>query len=574
MSRVQDSDAGFYISQQKSQCMLLLERRLQEIDQEAAKIHLLIQKRIPTDPQYRREWQIQTAFLNVQSIFVRLKTDLTRQIHTQMEHFDWEQRQALYLQLRGGDIDPEFNALLARINTVLLNASETIQLALAEAHVVIDSVFHDCIIFINFDQPKGSTPEGLGLGVGYRKKMEKYRGVGTTPIEIRRNGDFEVATYIMNEDPTKRYIQISVLDQQDFLNDAPEFQYLTPGSKIIAAGHGLFESISILTDAEAGCRIKSFGTGMFAGKGEDARPIPIKDLARFIVTNIKKHSPYKFTTLENPLKMSIFFCQAAGLISDYNIIQKEDKTLVSQYGRTPVSLANTMAGRLLHDLRQVDGECPVLAVIKARTTTVISVNVPTIAEPLSLSETASPYSLSGTYRCQNIYGVPATGALHGTPQFHRGQDIFDPSQLKKIEFEYYSLHKQAGFQGHDHRIHGYKRKFQWGPDGQMQVTDVSDNSAVDPFFEIQKDRVLQYLFYLASTGPQFSSSRSLFLNTLLKVERAKNIHEMAVLLDQDLTTAEMEFNKKTIVTKLHTHLTTKADILLPAPYWQGASLGL
>ena len=438
--------------------------------------------------------------------------------------------------------------------------------AVARADAMISSGYVDTLIFINLDYVRGNVG-GYGLGVGFRKKAENYRRVAGAPTTTTLRNGVRVDTYKMLGDVNKRYIEIHLWKPQDLNADIPEFQYLTPNSKLMISGHGWYETGDIQTDAQG------------RNPARQTYNHAIADIAAFLARNIKDHTPYQFDSPTKTIKTSLFCCCSAGLDAGGNVTQNAAGELRGEHGR--VDLKNTMAGRLMTRLKNAEPGFPVYAVVKARTTPVASV------------------------KCDIRTKPKKSGGLvtHGTHQTHRGQD-FVPSNVKALFEGGADAHPYItgyGFQGKTSRMPGYKRKFKWNPTGTaMVVTDVADNSVVDPLFEIQKDRVIQYLIGTAfhvqnrdSDAAYGEVKRGGLLDYATTVEQAEDLPAILVALNQaaldpfvnrHMTVANNKFTKwlyntnkatrtRQIIDWLINSLTTHPNKLLPSPNWSKRYLG-
>jgi hypothetical protein len=391
------------------------------------------------------------------------------------------------------------------------------------------------IIFINLDYVV-DIAKGQGLGAGYRKKQITYRGLDNTPIDqldfkkqidvrethcyLDSNGKQlatstdkqETVTYMTSKiykllgQVEKRYIEIDIkhlrenqyqkvvrskdangknqmivtrgINPNDFLikdTFVRHFDHLKGAvdkCKIIISGHGGSENSCIASDHQ--------------NKNKEIRhySFNISDISSFLGVNINKACGTSVFSLDNPLPISFMSCQSAGLRAF------EDRN------ENEIDLSNTMAGRLLIDLAGLPD--PIYARVKARTTSVASLKTKIRSDVVTVT------NLSADVIDDSKKEINKT--IVGTPQIRRGLDGVENGKLsafydhtKKSDPKAYG--KGYGFQGKDYRVKGYKYVFYYERDllgnPKIKVADLSDNSNVDPVFEVNKDRLIQYIFGLA-----------------------------------------------------------------------------
>jgi hypothetical protein len=391
------------------------------------------------------------------------------------------------------------------------------------------------IIFINLDYVVDSA-NGMGLGVGYRKKQITYRGLDNTPIDqldfkkqidvrethyyLDSNGKQlatstdkqETVTYMTSKiykllgQVEKRYIEIDIkhlrenqyqkvvrskdangknqmivtrgINPNDFLikdTFVRHFDHLKGAvdkCKIIISGHGGSENSYIASDHQ--------------NKNKEIRhySFNISDISSFLGVNINKACGTSVFSLDNPLPISFMSCQSAGLRAFEDRNQNE------------IDLSNTMAGRLLIDLAGLPD--PIYARVKARTTSVASLKTKIRSDVVTVT------NLSADVIDDPKKEINKT--IVGTPQIRRGLDGVENGKLSAFynhtnNSDPKAYGKGYGFQGKDYRVKGYKYVFYYERDllgnPKIKVADLSDNSNVDPVFEVNKDRLIQYIFGLA-----------------------------------------------------------------------------
>ena len=242
--------------------------------------------------------------------------------------------------------------------------------------------------------------------------------------------------------------------------------------KIIISGHGSSEISYIASDHQ--------------NKNKDITKYTfnISDISSFLGVNINKACGTSVFSLDNPLPISFMSCQSAGLraFEDRN----EDK----------IDLANTMAGRLLKDLAGLPD--PIYARVKARTTSVASLKTKIRSDVVTVTNLSADVIDDSKKEINK--------KIVGTPQIRRGLAGVENGKLKAfyehtIESDPKAYGNDYGFQGKDYRVKGYKYVFYYERDllgnPKFKVADLSDNSNVDQVFEVNKDRLIQYIFGLA-----------------------------------------------------------------------------
>lgn len=425
--------------------------------------------------------------------------------------------------------------------------------AIAKSESIRDSIHYDCIIFLNLNYVIDEE-KGRGLGVGFRKKQQNYR-LGTQSPRITTYNflqNLDVHTYTMYNNKNKHYIEIHIENHYQLAQeDIKEFEYLNLNSKLVISGHGGYEAAAVETDGK--------------DNDKDRKDIKITKLCSFIKNNIKNNQE-KFDSYLNPLKISFLSCVSAGMDLD-KITKTED-----------IDLAKTMAGQLLIGLKQ-EG---IYAAIKARTTSVATVKTAIRSGPV-----ASTDSHISTDRVK----PKINRLLDGTPQKHRGID-FVPANIKtKKGIRSHDYTDKFGFQGRQQRMPGYKYLFKWDATGKMNVTDIADGNVVNPFFEIQKDRVIQYLYGAAyhvgdGIGMKHSASkRKEIIDIAYAIEKTSDVDELktavraagqnqAVNRHVAMIPSDKDTRTRKILDWILNHLTTNPDTLLPAPNWNQRKLGL
>ena len=392
------------------------------------------------------------------------------------------------------------------------------------------------IIFINLDYVV-DIASGKGLGAGYRQKQETYRGLDKTPVgpplefsklidveEIhtyfdpkgnrvtKKTDKKELVIYMVSKiykllgQVEKRYIEIDIKhlkenqyqkvvrskdakgnnqkivtrgkSSDDFLikdKIVQHFDHLKGAAdkcKIIISGHGFSENSHISSD--------------YQNKNKDIinYKFTISDISHFLRVNINHACGNLVFTVDNPLAISFMSCQSAGLNAFKDRKEAE------------IDLANTMAGRLLNSLASQPN--PIYARVKARTTNVLSI------KEKERSDVVTVENLSADVLDDPLKTISKT--IVGTQQRRRGLGGVKTGKLSAFYNHTITSDSKAyalgwGVQGKDNRVKGYKYVFYYERDlsgnPKMRVVDLSDNLNVDPVFEVNKDRLIQYIFGLA-----------------------------------------------------------------------------
>ena len=423
--------------------------------------------------------------------------------------------------------------------------------ALVELYLV--DVDKKMIIFINLDytvDKRAVKPNGskyLGLQEGFKEKQVRYRGLKTDgvvakefkkTIEVRTfdpkfdpatgkvidlvrdsqprqnreiiymtsrvygllGGQYKDKKYVeisihhislknfSQEDPITRKLYLSVdnspdlLFKDDVIDDLKGLDTAADKCKLIISGHGDSEADYIQSDAENNM------------SGLNRYDLKIEDLADFLKKNINNFSQPNTFSIDRPLPISLMCCQSAGLKAFEN--RNEDE----------ISMSNTMAGKLLTSL--ANGPQPIYAKVKARTTNVSSVKSSPRADVVE-AKNLSADSLDDPSK-------QVTKTIVGTPQARRGlggvneegtklyafykdtlKDTSTRDNRKALKNAYGAGH---GVQGKKFRVKGYKYAFYYVYENgvpKFKAVDLSDKSDVDPIFEVNKDRLIQYVYGLA-----------------------------------------------------------------------------
>jgi hypothetical protein len=276
------------------------------------------------------------------------------------------------------------------------------------------------------------------------------------------------------KDPTGKYYfsvdrSPDLLFMNDLIDDLKGLDTAGDKCKLIISGHGGSESDSIQSDAQ------------HKMAGITAYNLKIEGLADFLQKNINHYCKPDFFSIDRPLPISLMCCQSAGL-----------KAFENRPGNE-ISLENTMAGKLLISLK--NAPLPIYAKIKARTTNVASVKSSSRADVVE-AKNLSADSLDD----------PSQQTIVGTSQVRRGLGGVDNNSTlyafyKDTKRNTNAYGRDYGVQGNDFRVKGYKYAFYYvyenGTTPKFKVVDLSGKSEVDPIFEVNKDRLIQYVYGLA-----------------------------------------------------------------------------
>ena len=414
--------------------------------------------------------------------------------------------------------------------------------ALVELYIV--NVDKKMIIFINLDytvDKRAVKPNGskyLGLQEGFKEKQVRYRGLKTDGVVAKEfKKKFQKREVVVREDidpitkiktrvvefqgPTidqeitymtsrvygllgsqykeKKYVEISIhytslkdykekdptgkyyysvdrspdlLFKDDVIDDLKGLDTAADKCKLIISGHGDSEADSIQSDAEHDM------------SGLNRYDLKIEGLADFLQKNINHYCKPDFFSIDRPLPISLMCCQSAGLKAFENRPENE------------ISLENTMAGKLLISLK--NAPLPIYAKVKARTTNVASVKSSPRADVVE-SKKLSAVSLDNPSQQE-------PKPIVGTSQVRRG--LGGVNKKNSTLYAFYNDTTQNtnaygvgyGVQGKDFRVKGYKYAFYYVYENgvpKFKAVDLSDKSDVDPIFEVNKDRLIQYVYGLA-----------------------------------------------------------------------------
>jgi hypothetical protein len=421
--------------------------------------------------------------------------------------------------------------------------------ALVELYLV--DVDKKMIIFINLDYTVDkravSKTHNLGLQEGFKEKQLRYRGLKTDGVVAKEfkktivvrtfDPEFDPVTgkfirWVRDSQPRqnreiiymtsrvygllggqykdKKYVEISIhhtslkdyramdpitqnkyesVDQSpdlffkdDVIDDLKGLDTAADKCKLIISGHGDSEADSIQSDAEHDMA------------GLTRYNLNIEGFADFLKNNINKFSQPNTFSIDRPLPISLMCCQSAGLKAFENRNEAE------------ISMSNTMAGKLLTSL--ANGPQPIYAKVKARTTNVASVKSSPRADVVE-AKNLSADSLDDPSK-------QVTKTIVGTSQVRRGLGGVDEEGTKLYAFYKDTLKDTStrnnrkvlknaygvgyGVQGKDFRVKGYKYAFYYVYENgvpKFKAVDLSDKSDVDPIFEVNKDRLIQYVYGLA-----------------------------------------------------------------------------
>jgi hypothetical protein len=272
-----------------------------------------------------------------------------------------------------------------------------------------------------------------------------------------------------------------LLFKDDVIDDLKGLDTAADKCKLIISGHGDSEADSIQSDAEHDM------------SGLNRYDLKIEDLADFLKKNINHYCKPDTFSIDRPLPISLMCCQSAGLKAFEN--RTEDL----------ISLQNTMAGKLLISL--ANAPLRIYAKVKARTTNVASVKSSPRADVVK-AKNLSADSLDDPSQ-------QVTKTIVGTSQIRRGLGgvkgtklyaFYNDTLLNTSTPNNRVALKDAygvgyGVQGKKFRVKGYKYAFYYVYENattpKFKAVDLSDKSEVDPIFEVNKDRLIQYVYGLA-----------------------------------------------------------------------------
>lgn len=447
------------------------------------------------------------------------------------------------------------NAMLGESNTLRMRPAELVATAEARAEREVIADGHDLILFIGLDlQESGINPfrekQRINRGLAL-KQPAGFAKLSSGPAPTAAAGT--VAEYGMRGPAGKMtYLEVNLAPEKLELDGADVAEFvgrLTPHSKIFLVGHGSPESTTISSDK----RTKKVVNGV-------ASDWKVKvDLAQFgrnLGAALAANPSCPFRDPATPLQITLYPCFGAGFESfDGHMTVGADGKLLRQDGSV-VGPETTLAGRVLAALR-AEG---IFARIKAKTTSVLVPRADGTATEVVSHGDAVLDGLSARAHDAGYqqHRIPHAVALLDAKEQGIGHKYFwrlladgaagkavrvtftpenpDATLYAEVRAERSAIVASDAFQGKTHKVHGYKRVFDWDGQGRMRCVDASDGREVDVLFEINKDRAITLVLAAArqirpGADIQLAVQRFDALMALtLRLEKARDRLELARLL--------------------------------------------